>query len=110
MTFNLKKFYSKIDVVLFPGYMNAVGRPVIEAALLKKPSIIALNQYNDDTAKKKNCLIFKPGNLISFEKKVIYLIKNKLALKKIGIAAYKNAKKNFNISINSKKFYKLIWS
>ena len=35
MTFNLKKFYSSIDIILFPGYMNAVGRPVIEASFLK---------------------------------------------------------------------------
>ena len=69
LTFNLKRFYSRIDVMLFPGYMNAVGRPVIEASLCKKPSIIALNKYNNDTAKKDNCLIFKPGDLFSLEKK-----------------------------------------
>ena len=68
MTFNLKKFYSKIDIMLFPGYMNAVDRPVIEAFLLKKPSIIALNSYNNDTAKKNNCLIFRPGDLFLLEK------------------------------------------
>jgi hypothetical protein len=36
--------------------MNAVGRPVIEASLSKKPAIIALKNYNNDTAKKNNCL------------------------------------------------------
>ena len=82
MTFNLKNFYSKIDVMLFPGYMNAVGRPVIEASLLKKPSIIALNSHNNDTAKKNNCLIFKPGDLFSLEKKILYLLKNKSIIKK----------------------------
>ena len=41
MTFNLKNFYSNIDVVLFPSHMNAVGRPVIEASCIKKPAIIA---------------------------------------------------------------------
>ena len=109
MTFNLKNFYSNIDVMLFPGYMNAVGRPVIEASLLKKPSIIALNRYNNDTAKKNNCLIFRPGDLFSLEKKILYLFKDKSKIKKMGISAFKNAKKNFDINKNSKKFYKLIW-
>ena len=110
MTFNLKNFYSKIDVIIFPGYMNAVGRPVIEASLLKKPSIIALKKYNTDTAMENNCLIFKPGDLISFEKQIIYLLNNKSKIKKMGFLAYINAKKNFDIKKNSKKFYKLIWS
>jgi len=109
MTFNLKFFYSKIDVILFPGYMNAVGRPVIESSLLKKPAIIALNKYNYDTAIKNNCLIFKPGDIISLEKKILYLIKNKSKIKKMGISAYKNAKKIFDINKNSKKFYKIIF-
>lgn len=109
MTFNLKRFYSKIDIILFPGYMNAVGRPVIEASLLKKPSIIALNSYNNDTAKKNNCLIFRPGDLFLLEQKILFLVKNKSIIKKMGISAFKNAKKKFDINKNSKKFYKLIW-
>ena len=27
----------------------------------------------------------------------------------MGISAFKNAKKKFDININSKKFYKIIW-
>lgn len=109
ITFNLKTFYSKIDIILFPGFMNAVGRPVIEASLLRKPSIIALDNYNKDTAKKNNCLIFTPGDIISFEKRILYFIKNRSKVKKMGNSAYMNAKKNFNINKNSKKFYKIIW-
>ncbi len=109
MTFNLKNFYSRIDIILFPGFMNGVGRPVIEASLLKKPSIIALDKYNNDTARKNSCLIFKPGDLLSFEKKILYLLKNKQLIKKMGISAFKNAKKNFDINKNSKKIYKIIW-
>ena len=108
MQFNLKNFYSKIDVIIFPSYMNAVGRPVIEAALLKKPSIIALNKYNRDTAQKGNCVIFKPGNLKILKEKILLLINNKSKLKKMGEFAYVNAKKNFDINKNCKTFYKNI--
>ncbi len=108
--FDLKKFYSSIDIIIFPGFMNAVGRPVIEGSLLKKPSIIALKKHNLDTAKKNNCLIFKPGDLTSLKKKVLYFYKNKSKIKKMGSLAFKNAKKNFDINKNSKKLYKIIWN
>lgn len=108
MTFNLKNFYSNIDVVLFPSHMNAVGRPVIEASCIKKPAIIALKKHNNDTAMKNNCLIFKPGNLRSYEKKILYFINNRDKINSLGMSAYRNAKNKFDIVANSKKFLKLI--
>lgn len=108
MTFNLKKFYSMIDVILFPSYMNAVGRPVIEASFLRKPSVIALNKFNNDTAMKNNCLIFKPGDLKSYEKQILYFVNNKHKIKSFGVSSYKNAKEKFDIIRNSKKFFKLV--
>ena len=95
--YDLSSFYSKIDIILFPSYMNAVGRPVIEAALSKKPAIIALKNYNNDTARNGNCLVFEPGNIYSLEKKLQYFIKNKSKIKKYGNSAFKFAKKNFDI-------------
>ena len=107
-THNLNNFYSKIDVIIFPNYMNAVGRPVIEASWFKKPSIIGLNKYNKDTAVKNTCLIFEPGNLLSLEKKILYLVRNKSKIKKMGKNAFFNVKKNFDIKKNSVKFLKLL--
>ena len=106
--YDLSNFYSTIDIILFPSYMNAVGRPVIEAALSKKPSIIALKNYNNDTARKGNCLVFDPGNIYSLEKKIQYFIKNKSKIKEYGNSAFRFAKKNFDIKKNSMKFYNLI--
>ena len=106
--YDLSNFYSKIDIILFPSYMNAVGRPVIEAALSKKPAIIALKNYNNDTARKDNCLVFEPGNIYSLEKQIQYFIKNRSKIKKYGNSAFKFATKNFDIKKNSMKFYNLI--
>lgn len=107
MTFDLRKFYSNIDIILFPSYMNAVGRPVIEAGLLKKPSIIGLKGHNNDTAVKGCSLIFKPGDIKSFEKKILYFLENKSQIKKMGYKAFANSKKNFNLDVNSKKFFRI---
>ena len=41
MTFDLKLFIHKLILFCSKGYMNAVGRPVIEAALLK-PQLLRL--------------------------------------------------------------------
>lgn len=108
MTYDLKFFYSKIDVIIFPSFMNAVGRPVIEASLLKKPSIIALKNYNNDTAIKGNCLIFEPGNLKLLEKSINFFIKKRTKIKIMGELAFQNAKKIFDINKNSKTFFKNI--
>ena len=107
MTFNINNFYSSIDVLVFPSYMNAVGRPVIEASLLKKPSIIGLNRYNSDTAIKGGSLIFKPGNLIALKKQILFLYKNRQKVKKMGLKAYLNANTKFNLKVNSMKFYNI---
>jgi len=109
MTYDLKFFYSKIDIIIFPGFMNAVGRPVIEASILKKPSIIALKNYNNDTAIKGNCLVFEPGNLKLLKKNIDFFLKNRTKINIMGQLAFQNAKKIFDINKNSRIFFKNIF-
>ncbi len=39
---DVRSLYSEIDVLCFPSYLNAAGRPVFEAALFGIPSIVAI--------------------------------------------------------------------
>src|SRR5437867_8229020 len=41
-TFDVQEVYRRIAVLCFPSHLNAVGRPVLEAALLHIPSIVAI--------------------------------------------------------------------
>jgi glycosyltransferase involved in cell wall biosynthesis len=97
---NLDKFYQKIDLICFPSRMNALGRPVIEAASYGIPSIVCLDQYfNDTIIDKKTGYVLKFGEKKSFIKKLYNLSINKKKLIELGI----NAKKNYNIKHNIKK-------
>jgi len=40
---DLSMFYQKIDLLCFPSHLEAVGRPVFEAAYYGRPSIVALS-------------------------------------------------------------------
>jgi len=100
----LEKFYEKIDAIIFPSYMNAVGRPVIEAALYKKMAIIGLKNYNIDTAKENCSLIFEPGNKDELFKKILFLEKNRPKILEMGYNAYLNTSKLSDINLNMKKF------
>ena len=75
---NLDKFYQKIDLICFPSRMNALGRPVIEAASFGIPSLVCLDDYfNDTIIDKKTGFVLKFGNKKTFIKKLYILSKNK---------------------------------
>lgn len=46
---DIQSFYSNIDIICFPSYYDAPGRPVFEGALFKKPSILAVSNPQEDT-------------------------------------------------------------
>ena len=94
---NLDKFYQNIDLMCFPSRMNALGRPVIEAASYGIPSIVCLDHYfNDTVIDKKTGYVLRFGDKKSFIKKLHYLSKDKKKLSQLG----NNAKKNYNLRHN----------
>ena len=103
---NLDKFYQSIDLICFPSRMNALGRPVIEAASYGIPSLVCLDQYfNDTIIDKKTGYVLKFGEKKSFIRKLYNLSKNKKKLIELGI----NAKRNYNIRHNLKKNTKKLY-
>ena len=44
---DIDSWYASIDVICFPSHSDALGRPVLEAALHAKPSVVALNPETD---------------------------------------------------------------
>ena len=41
----LERFYSQVDLIVFPSRMNALGRPIIEASYYIIPSICLFKKY-----------------------------------------------------------------
>lgn len=105
---NLKMFYKNIDLICFPSRMNALGRPVIEAASFKIPSLVCLDQYfNDTIINKKTGYVFKFGEKELFIRTLKNLSNNKKKLLQLGVNAKKNYELRHNLTKNLDKLSKL---
>ncbi len=103
-TNNIKDVYSNIDVLCFPSHLDAAGRPVFEAGLFKKPSIVAVNHPKMDTiVDYKTGICIEAKNSKALFDAVLFFYKNKNEVQKFGEAAYDLAMKNFDIIKNSEK-------
>jgi glycosyltransferase involved in cell wall biosynthesis len=101
---DLNHVYKNIDILCFPSHINAVGRPVFEAAFFKVPSIVAINDPSDDTiVNGKTGICIDPGNAAQLADAIEYLAVNKRVRKQMGDAAYKLALKNFDSRKNAQK-------
>ncbi len=107
---HLWDFYNKIDIVAFPSYLNAAGRPVLEGALNGIPSIIALDKdvSNDLVKNNYNGLHCIKNDSDDFSKKIIKIFKDKNLYKKLSNNCLISSQKKFNLNRNGKKFSKML--
>ncbi len=105
---NVKEFYEKIDILIFPTYFDAIGRPVIEAAYFGIPSIVAVSNPLPDTfiPYKTGFNISKP-DVQELAKAIerFYLDRNLISV--MGEEAKKLAQQNFDIESNANKLLKI---
>ena len=103
-TADVKEVYESIDVLCFPSYLNACGRPVFEAAFSRVPSIVAVNNPQEDTiidGQTGICIPAKDPKAIA--EAVTFFYSNPDELEHMGEAAYQLARKNFDIALNAQK-------
>lgn len=103
-TSNITSVYDNIDVLCFPSHLNAVGRPVFEAAFLSKPSIVAIKDPMRDT------VIHMQTGLCIEEKKpeelfnaIKYMHDHPIERNLMGHNSLLLAEENFNIKNNANK-------
>lgn len=108
--YKLDSFYKKIDILIFPSYVSAAGRPVLEAACYGVPSLLTLfeKDKNDIIINYFNGLYVKNNSLNDLVNKILLLKKNKNLLKKLSRNAYSNSKKKFDIKKNKNIFKKIL--
>jgi glycosyltransferase involved in cell wall biosynthesis len=103
-TSNIHKIYEAIDILCFPSHLNAVGRPVLEAALFKVPSIVAITNPMDDTIiDNETGICIKPMDPKGLADTIEYFYSRPEEIKRMGGLAYKLALKNFDIKKNARK-------
>ena len=107
-TLEIEDILNETDVVCFPSHLNAVGRPVIEAALHKLPSIVAIDDEEDDMIfHQKTGLRIKEKSAESLFHAINYFYMHPQEIKRMGANAYKLAHTKFDIRLNSKKMLAL---
>jgi glycosyltransferase involved in cell wall biosynthesis len=103
---DISTFYRFIDVICFPSYYDAPGRPVFEGALFGKPSILAISKPCPDTfVDGVTGKQVEAGNIGSIASAIEYYCKNPTARKELGKAALQLAETNFDIRKNAAKVF-----
>jgi len=99
---DIDRVYADIDVLCFPSHLDAVGRPVFEAAFWKVPSIVAVRDPQPDTmVHRETGLCIEPGDPRAIAEAVAYFSRNPSEVARMGEAAYRLALENFDSRKNA---------
>ncbi|HYN27101.1 MAG TPA: glycosyltransferase family 4 protein [Burkholderiales bacterium] len=99
---DIDRVFRNIDVLCFPSHLDAVGRPVIEAAFWKVPSIVAVRDPQPDTMiHRKTGLCIEPGDPQAIAEAVSYFCLNRSEVTRMGAAAHRLALENFDSRKNA---------
>lgn len=109
----ISMFYNQIDVLCFPSYLDAPGRPVIEAAYFCIPSIVSVKNPQEDTLiNNLTGIAISNNNPILLSSTLRKLIKERDGLKKMGKEAKLLYLKNFDPKKNAElllNVYRTLW-
>lgn len=101
---DVASIYSNLDVLCFPCHVNALGRPVFEAALFGVPSIVALKEPEDDTIiDKETGICIENPTAIALAEAIAFFLENPEERVRMGNNAQNFASSIFNINENAKK-------
>lgn len=101
---DVQSLYAEVDVLCFPSYLDAAGRPVFEAAFCGVPSLVAAKDPEPDTIiDGETGLCIASGNPEAIADAVEYLIRNPEVRMRLGENARSLAYRNFDITRNAKE-------
>lgn len=107
-TMNIGEIYKKIDVLCFPSYFDAPGRPVFEAAFFGVPSIVAVNRPTADTfVHEETGLAIPARDPKALAEAIQRLHDDPNERKRMGAAARRLAEENFDVKKNAQKLVAL---
>lgn len=99
---HISQVYRRMDVLCFPSHYDAPGRPIFEAAFLKVPSIVAVNDPKPDTlVDGVSGIAIAPRDANQLGAAIARLAKDRALATSMGEAAYALAAKNFSVVRNS---------
>lgn len=94
--------YRGIDLLCFPSHLDAVGRPVFEAAFFRVPGIVAVSEPLPDTLiPRETGLSIPAGDPRALADAVEFFCRNRGEIQRMGEAAYQLALRNFDSRKNA---------
>lgn len=100
---DVREVYRNTDIICFPSHLNAVGRPVIEAAFFSVPSIVAMDHDAVDVMQhRKTGLRIRPVEN-ELADAIEYFYRNPDEITRMGKTSYELAHRNFDIHRNANK-------
>lgn len=101
---DISAVYRRLDLLCFPSLLDAVGRPVYEAAFWKIPSIVAIRNPEPDTlVDGVTGLCIPPGDPERLADAVERFHARPADLRRMGEAAQVLAKENFDSAKNAER-------
>jgi glycosyltransferase involved in cell wall biosynthesis len=101
---DVQAVYQTLDVLCFPSYLDAAGRPVFEAALFGVPSIVAVrNPPSDTIVHGETGLCIDGPDPLALAEAIERLYRNSDDRVRMGKNARKLAEDKFDISRNTEK-------
>lgn len=99
---DVSSVYESLDVVCFPSHLDAIGRPVIEAAWHSLPSIAAVSAPLPDTFVPGETGVQVPArDAQALAQAILRLEADRAELKRMGAAARGLAERNFDSRANA---------
>jgi len=94
-----ERIYRSIDVLCFPSRLDAVGRPVFEAAAFGRPSIVALKTRRTDDAIVDGLtgFVVPEGDTMALAHAIRRFYEERVLVSRMGAAAFEHARVRHDI-------------
>lgn len=110
-TENLARYYRRFDVLAFPSHLDAPGRPVFEAALFGKPSVVCITTPTADTfIDRVTGLAVSEKDSVALADALEWLARNEQERLEMGRNAYSLARDAYSVESNANKVHRLYLS
>jgi glycosyltransferase involved in cell wall biosynthesis len=103
-TNDIQTVYEQLDVIAFPSYYDAPGRPVFEAAFSGVPSIVCVDKPRPDTlVPGETGLTVPPRNPAALAEAILHFVNDRSEVRRMGEKARALAVENFVPATNARK-------